>query len=335
LSNSKLFGQALPIVAKDDLADAFFISLPMSGKGYDVPQFARDAAEFMARTGKPAVVASPLESTRLLFEQAGVPTFAHDEDAMFALSQLAAVSRLRRDAGRIRGAMPSGRHAAAEHNGSSVFLSEHDSLRCIGDINIPTVPYRLCQNSDELNAALDGLPGPWAIKACSPDIPHKSEYGLVRLSISDRADALVAFEAISLRVREMNKSSEGVIVATMQPGRREIVIGGRWDEQFGAVVMIGDGGKYVESMPDVVTLVYPFDADYAAGRMDELRIAALFPGVRGEAPWPVRQIADVAVNLGAWIHDQAGRIKSVDINPLIIGPHAFAAADALVELGHA
>ncbi len=334
LSNSRLFGQVLPIVAQNDLADAFFISLPMSGKGYDVPQFARDAAEFMTRTGKPTVVASPLESTRALFEQAGVPTFAHDEDAMFALSQLACVSRLRREAARIRRGAAAQRPVAVGQNRNGRFMSEHDSLRCIGEINIPTVPYRLCQNSDELRAALDMLPGPWVIKACSPDIPHKSEYGLVHLSISNRDDALAAFEAISRRVSDMNKSSEGVIVATMQSGRREIVIGGRWDEQFGAVVMIGDGGKYVESMPDLVTLVYPFDSDYAAERMGELRIAALFPGVRGETPWPVRQIANAAVNLGSWIHDQAGRIKSVDINPLIIGPDAFVAADALVEMGH-
>lgn len=334
LSNSKLFGQVLSIVATDDLADAFFISLPMSGKGYDVPQFARDAAEFMTRTGKPTVVASPLESTRALFEQAGVPTFVHDEDAMFALSQLAAVSQLRRDAGRIRNVESTDRPAVAGANGKSGFLSEYESLRRIGDINIPTVPYRLCRNTDDLNAALDGLPGPWVIKACSSEIPHKSEYGLVRLAINDRADALAAFDAISQQVRDLNKSSEGVIVATMQSGRREIVIGGRWDEQFGAVVMIGDGGKYVESMPDVITLVYPFDAEYVAGRMDQLRIAALFAGVRGEPPWPVRQIAEVAVNLGGWIHDHGGRIKSVDINPLIIGPHAFAAADALVEVDH-
>ena len=59
LSNSRLFGDILPIVARDPAADLFLVALPVAGQGYDVDAFARDTAAFAAATGKPVAVATP------------------------------------------------------------------------------------------------------------------------------------------------------------------------------------------------------------------------------------------------------------------------------------
>ncbi len=115
-----------------------------------------------------------------------------------------------------------------------------------------------------------------------------------------------------------------------------MIVGAKWDDRFGAVVVVGDGGKYVEAMPDVVTMLHPFDVQHAVMRMGELRMAPLFAGVRNEQPLPLAGIADVAMRLGQWVHTHAGRILSADINPLLFGQNGeFAAADALVELASA
>jgi acyl-CoA synthetase (NDP forming) len=335
LSNSKLFSQVLPLLAPDDVADAYFISLPMSGKGYDVPQFAQDTASFAKQTGKPTVVASPLASTREAFERAGVATFEHDEDAMLALGQLARVTALQREAERLAGA--SARIVKASLPVSSAgFLSESDSLACLAEFDIPVAPYRLCRSRQELAAALRDVPGPWVVKACSAEIPHKTEYGLVKLGIADQDAAVSAFDTITEAVQKLDKCLDGVIVASMMRSQREMIIGARWDAQFGSIVMIGDGGKYVEAMPDVVTLIHPFDVEHCLARMRTLRMAPLFSGVRGEAPLPARRVAEIAMTLGNWVQSHAGRVKSADINPLMLGPAgAIAAADALVELAHA
>src|SRR6202158_2170421 len=57
LSNSRLFGDILPVIAEDPAADAFLIGVPVAGPGYDVEAFARDAAAFGKQTGKPLVIA--------------------------------------------------------------------------------------------------------------------------------------------------------------------------------------------------------------------------------------------------------------------------------------
>ena len=56
LSNSGLFGEVLPFVAKDPAADMFFIHIPVSGAGYDVERFANDFAKVEQETGKPATL---------------------------------------------------------------------------------------------------------------------------------------------------------------------------------------------------------------------------------------------------------------------------------------
>ena len=93
-------------------------------------------------------------------------------------------------------------------------------------------------------------------------------------------------------------------------------------------------GKYVEAMPDVATVVYPFDAQHLVRKLRGLRMAALWDGVRGEPPLPLDRLAACAVALGRWVHGHRGRVASADINPLMAGPgDTLMAVDALVELG--
>nr|WP_029579235.1 acetate--CoA ligase family protein [Bordetella hinzii] len=329
LSNNHLFGQVLPLLAGAQACDALFITLPMSGKGYDTPQFARDAAVFARETGLPVVVSCPLAASRRVFAGEGLVTYEHDEDALAALGQLARLSALRAEApGRMPVAAPAGEYA-----GKAGLLSEADSLEQIEALGIRTAPWRLCLDAGMMAATLGSLEAPWVIKACSSEIPHKSEYGLVHLGLRDEAQALALFPVLRDKTAALGKSFDGVIVAGMVKARREFMMGARWDPQFGCVVIVGDGGKYVEAMPDVATLVYPFDAAHAERRLRGLRVAALFDGVRGEAPLPVRELAQAAACLGAWVHAQAGRVASVDVNPLIAGADGrLYAADALVEI---
>lgn len=332
LGNSGLFGQVLPVIAAADAADAYFISLPMSGKGYDVPRFAADARAFAGQTGRPVVVASPLAATRAAFIEAGVPCFAHDEDAMAALGELARGQAVRAESLRLSTLAPPAATAMALPARAG-FLSEYDSLAIAASLGVETVAHRLCRNASELRAALREVPGPWALKICSAEIPHKTELDLVRLGVAREQEAVDVFETLLARCRALGKTADGVIVAAMCKGRRELVLGARWDERFGAVVMAGDGGKYVEAMPDVATAVYPFDARHLRGLLEQLRMAPLWNGVRGEPPLPLQALAEAGAALGAWLHAQGGRVASIDLNPLMAtGAGKLVALDALVEL---
>jgi acyl-CoA synthetase (NDP forming) len=330
LSDNQLFGNVLPIVAQDPAADLLFISLPVAGTGYDVPLFARDAASYAASTGRPVVLAAPLAPVRDAFSAAGIPTFTHDGEAIAALDQLARHSALLR---RRLPQWPTGRPVALPP-GNGRFLSEWDSVQLLAAQGIPIVGQRLCRTRDEAVAAFRVLGGgPVAVKGCSADMPHKSEVGLVRLGVASETAVGEAFDALWQRLADLKVARDGVIVAAMAKGRRELALGARVDPQFGPVVLVGDGGKYIEALGDVALLLPPFDAEDVLDALGSLRIAPILNGVRGEPPLDLAPVCAMALRLGQLMLAAAGRIASIDVNPVIVGAAGETAlvVDALVE----
>jgi acyl-CoA synthetase (NDP forming) len=131
----------------------------------------------------------------------------------------------------------------------------------------------------------------------------------------------------------MGVARDGILVASMAAGARECVLGARLDPVFGPMVMVGDGGKYVEAMPDIAVLLPPFGEADVLEALARLRIAPLFKGVRGEPPLDAEALARVAVALGEIMLSAEGRIASVDLNPVLVRPRGegLIVVDALVE----
>jgi acetate---CoA ligase (ADP-forming) len=331
LSNSHLFGDVLPIVATDRAADLFFINIPVAGAGYDVDTFARDTAQFAATTGKPIAVAVSQESVGSTFKAAGLATFANEDEALGVLSQIASHTALMR-----RRRTPWPADAAVEvPQGAHRFLNEAESLALLAQAGLSVVPYRLCKTAAEARAAFDAIGGPVAVKACSIDVPHKSEHGLVALNVASADDAARLFEAQWDKLAALGAARDGVIVAAMRKGRHEFMIGARYDPVFGPVVIVGDGGKYVEAFKDFATLIPPFDAAEVREALQGLRIAPLLDGVRGEPALDVEALAAIAIGVGRLVRAAKGKIASIDLNPVIVGAAGEGAVvvDGLIERG--
>jgi acyl-CoA synthetase (NDP forming) len=329
LQNSHLFGDVLPIVAKDPAADLFFINIPVAGAGYDVEMFARDTAAFAAATQKPVAVSAWQEPYAAPFRAAGLPVYANETEALGALAQLAGHTEL---LAKRRAKWPAG-EAVEVPPGSSAFLNEVQSLELLARHGLPIVAQRLCKSAAEARAAFAALGAPVVVKACSVDIPHKSEHGLVAVSVRTADDAARIFEAQWSKMGEMGATRDGVIVAAMRKAQRELMIGARIDLDFGPVVVVGDGGKYVEALKDFVLLVTPFDADEVKQALRGLRIAPLLDGVRGDPPLDLDALAAAAIGVGRLIAAAKGRIASIDLNPVMVGARGegVVIVDALVE----
>jgi acyl-CoA synthetase (NDP forming) len=331
LSNSGLFGDVLPAVARDPAADLFFVNIPVAGAGYDVEAFARDTAAFARDTGKPVVVAAWQDSVAAPFRAQGIPTYANENDALGTLAQLASHSALMR---RVVEPWPVGA-APSLPPGTGRFLDEAQSLAVLVAAGVPVVTHRLCRSADEAAEALSVVGAPAVVKACSRDVPHKSEHGLVALDVTTAAQARALFERQWATLAALGAAQDGVIVAAMRRGRREFMVGARIDPVFGPVVVVGDGGKYVEALQDVAVLVPPFAAADVTAALRTLRIAPLIEGVRGDPPLDVEALAEVAVAVGRLIVDAGGTIASIDVNPVLVAARGEGAMvlDALIERG--
>ena len=321
LGNPHLLGAVLPIVGEDAQSDVLMLALPVAGTGYDVPGFARDLADFQNRFGHAVALAAPQQSVRAPFEKLGIATFASERAAMDALAQLADHwALLSRPAAPIASPLPSGETRA---------LNEAESLALLAQAGIPVVEHRLCRHEDEVGAACQALGAEVVIKACSRDIPHKSDHGLVALEV---ADPVSEFRRQRERVGELGAWFEGVIVARRAARGRELALGARLDPQFGPVVLVGDGGVYLEALQDFRLLLPPFTQEDVLAKLGELRIAPLLGSLRGQPARDVPAFARMAVKLGEAMLAWNGAVAAVDVNPVIVfetGAGALA-VDALV-----
>jgi acyl-CoA synthetase (NDP forming) len=333
LQDSGLLGGVLGVVAKDPAVDLCLVAIPVTGASYDVAQFARDAAGFAAATGKPLAVSAWQAPFAAPFRAAGLPVYDDETDALGALAQLAGHTAL---LARRRAPWPPGREVEVPH-GASVFLDEAQSLALLGRHGLPVVAHRMCASAAEARAAFEALGAPVVVKACSVDIPHKSEHGLVAVGVRSAEEAARIFEAQWKKMGEMGAARGGVIVAAMRGGLRELMIGARVDPDFGPVVVVGDGGKYVESLRDFALLVTPFDEEEVKEALRGLRIAPLLAGVRGDPPLDLDAFAAAAVGVGRIIQAARGAIASIDANPVMAGAvgEGVVIVDALIERGRA
>lgn len=317
LSNSKLFGDILPVLAEDPSADAFMVGIPVAGPGYDVEAFARDSASFGKQTGKPLVVAATQPSVAREFQSQGISVFPTEVEAVTALHQFLAHRELmaRTLALRSTRGKPDPLLTLAAE---TTMLNEADSLALLAARGIPVVPHRLCRSRAEAVAAFAAIGGPVVVKGCSADIAHKSELGLVKLGVKSREEAGEVWAQMEDIIRKHGARFDGVIIAAMAGGRREIMIGAHRDPVFGPVVAIGDGGKYVEVFRDTTLLLPPFTAAQAKEALGKLRIAPLFDGVRGEPPMDVDAVCDAVVKIGELMRDPQARVASIDLNPVML-----------------
>ena len=118
---------------------------------------------------------------------------------------------------------------------------------------LPPSAEALATTAAEAAEAAAALGFPVALKIQSPDLPHKTEAGGVRLGLADAAAVRPAYDAMMRDVLAHMPDAriDGVAVQKMAPKGHELVIGMVNDPTFGPIMMVGFGGVTVELFGDV------------------------------------------------------------------------------------
>jgi acetyltransferase len=214
---------------------------------------------------------------------------------------------------------------------ASTTLSERDSKAVLAEYGVPIAAERFVDTAVAAGDAADELGYPVVAKLNGDAIAHKTERGLVKLRLGDRA----AVEAAAAELLAAARAADGpvnVLVAPMVAGNRELIAGLVRDPQFGPTVMLGVGGILAEAVADVVFRPAPLDAVTAEEMIGDLATQKLLGAFRGEAAVDRAQLVDLLVGLGRLASERPD-VASVDINPLIVqADGAVVAVDGLVEL---
>jgi succinyl-CoA synthetase beta subunit len=208
-------------------------------------------------------------------------------------------------------------------------LSEYESKKLLSLYDIPVTRETLSRSADEAVSAAADLGFPVVLKACSPELMHKSERGCIELNLRSERDVREAYERI---IRSVDLELEGVLVQEMIPGQRELVVGLNRDPQFGPCVMLGIGGMMTEVFKDIAFRMAPFGMIEAKDMTEELRFKAILGAFRGQKPADMDILCRTLIAVGK-IGLELETVSELDINPMIITPEGrVVAVDALVVL---
>ena len=120
---------------------------------------------------------------------------------------------------------------------------------------------------------------------------------------------------------------DGFAVQPMVSPGKELLLGAIRDPQFGPIVMVGFGGIYVEILRDVATRLAPVESDEALAMLEELRLAPVLHGVRGEPPVDLPALAAAVARFSTLV-GATGDFAELELNPLVVGPAQVVAVDA-------
>lgn len=199
-------------------------------------------------------------------------------------------------------------------------LTEIESKKIFKAYGLPTVKTQLASSEEDAIKIAEEFGYPVVLKIVSPDILHKSDAGGVKVNLESDDDVREAYNTILKNAKnyKANADIHGVLVQEMAPWTTETIIGSVNDPTFGATVMFGLGGIFVEVLKDVTFRVAPISESEAAKMLDEIRGAPILDGTRGETRRDKAALAKVLARYAFMVTDLADEVFESDANPVLV-----------------
>lgn len=199
---------------------------------------------------------------------------------------------------------------------------------------LPLGAAQLVRNEADAVAAAATLTGPFALKVCSADLPHKSDVGGVLLDVTE-AEVGAAFRTIAEVVAQHAPDARirGQLLAPMAGSGVELLVGVTVDPTFGPVLAVGLGGVFAEQFGDVAVRVLPASRTDVVDMLAELDGAAVLTGARGREPVAFDTLVDAVLAVAAAAQGLGDALVSLEVNPLLASADGAVGLDALIITG--
>ncbi|MBU2510655.1 acetate--CoA ligase family protein [bacterium] len=193
----------------------------------------------------------------------------------------------------------------------------NEAMEVLESYGIPTTKGLTANSAAEAKQAAEKLGFPVAMKVISEQISHKSDVGGVQLNLRDSESVEDAFKDMVTRIKKAYPEADfgGVMVQPMAVGGREMILGGRQDKQFGAAVLVGLGGIFVEIFERASMRIAPISKSEAYAMIEELSGSQILMGARGQKRFDIEALVNATLHLSQLLTDFP-EIKELDINPL-------------------
>ncbi len=222
--------------------------------------------------------------------------------------------------------------AAARRDGRTALL-EFEAKRLIAIHGAPVSDDLLAKTADEAVELAKKIGHEVVLKIVSPDILHKSEAGGVKVKLQTEKEIRQGFKEIIENAAEFNPKADirGVLVSSMAQGGVEVIIGTKYDDQFGPIIMYGLGGIMVEILKDVSFRVLPITPTTARKMIEATKSYPILDGARGKPPLDKKSVRRLLM-LCSEIVEAYPEIHEMDLNPVIVHEKGLSIVDARILL---
>jgi len=196
-------------------------------------------------------------------------------------------------------------------------LMELESKRVLAAWGVPVNRTELARDISEAVKFAREVRYPIVLKIASPDIIHKSEAKGVRVGLSSELEIRQSFGDLIDNARAYKPDAKilGVTIQEYLPPAREVIVGALQDPSFGATVMFGLGGVWVEVLDDISFRLAPLSAEDAREMIQEIKGYPVLAGIRGTPPADVGALVDIIQKVGQLAHEFS-EIAEMDLNPI-------------------
>ncbi|PIT85615.1 acetyl-CoA synthetase [Candidatus Micrarchaeota archaeon CG10_big_fil_rev_8_21_14_0_10_59_7] len=208
-----------------------------------------------------------------------------------------------------------------------MLLGYGDARQLAKKYRMPLVRGKCFNTLDEAKDIARKLKPPFVLKVLGPGVMHKTEKRLIALNLESLDEISVAMDRLS-----RNAAGMDVDCFLMQEQRRgvELIIGGKRDPAFGAIVLFGSGGIMAELYGDVAMRAAPLARKDALEMIAETKARAFFSekGFRGR-----KACEDCVVKLllgTSRLMLGEPQVKELDFNPVIADTREAAIVDARI-----
>ena len=182
-----------------------------------------------------------------------------------------------------------------------------EAAALLAKYGIPVAACPLATTADEAVDLAAQFGGPVALKIASPDLPHKTDIGGVRLHLTTEAEIREEIDDLfkTVLMHAPEARLDGVTVSPMaKPGGVEIILGVFTDPQYGATLMFGLGGIFTEIYRDVQFCLLPANEDEFRRMIRAIKGYPLLAGARGQVPKDQEALVEIMKSLATYGHGQ-------------------------------
>ncbi len=201
-----------------------------------------------------------------------------------------------------------------------VLVDYEEGKKLLDKYKINSIESKYINSIDELFKFSDSLNNDdVALKVISqnPEALHKSREGLVLLNLKTKEELESAYKQL---IKKAEKFKPYKILAQKMVRGIEIIIGGKTDQQFGKIILLGLGGVYVEILKDFQLRICPISTNDADEMIENLKSKQIIlNNIKKE------KIINLLLNVSKLFFEN--NIRELDLNPIIIYDDKLEAVD--------